>query len=290
MRLTKGEKIFRVFDCLFVLMFAFIAVYPFWYVLVASLSEGSAVQAGQVFFVPHNFTVKAYHEVLSQGQIPRAYLNSVIYTASGTLVSITLTICAAYPLSKSRLKGRGIITFLIAFTMWFSAGTIPIYLNFRSLNLLNNPLALIIGFAVAPFYVIILRTYFQSIPDSLEEAAKIDGASDIYIMIRIYLPLAVPSIMTLVLYYMVAKWNSYFWAMVLLTDERLVPLQVLLTKLITEMKSAEELVKVMDVETNYTRETIIYATIVIAVVPMLMVYPFIQKYFVKGVMVGSIKG
>lgn len=290
MKLTKGEKAARIISCVFITLFALTTIYPFWYVIAASLSSGDAVQQGRVFFAPVEFTMNAYKEVMSDSMIPRAYLNSFIYTASGTLVSILLTISAAYPLSKARLKGRTFLTLFIAFTMWFGAGTIPIYLNFRSLNLLNNPLAIIIGFAVTPFYVIILRTYFQGIPDSLEEAAKIDGASDIYTMIKIYLPLSVPSIMTLVLYYMVQKWNGYFWAMVLLTDEELIPLQVLLTKLITEMQAAEELVKVMDIDTNYNRETIIYATIVVAVVPMLIVYPFIQKYFVKGVMVGSIKG
>ena len=290
MKLTKGEKAARIISCVFITFFALTTIYPFLYVISASLSSGDAVQQGRVFFTPVEFTTNAYKEVMSDSMIPRAYLNSFIYTITGTLVSILLTISAAYPLSKSRLKGRTFLTLFIAFTMWFGAGTIPIYLNFRSLNLLNNPLSIIIGFAVTPFYVIILRTYFQGIPDSLEEAAKIDGASDIYTMIKIYLPLSVPSIMTLVLYYMVQKWNGYFWAMVLLTDEELIPLQVLLTKLITEMQAAEELVKVMDIDTNYNRETIIYATIVVAVVPMLIVYPFIQRYFVKGVMVGSIKG
>ena len=290
MRLTKGEKAFRAFSCIIIALVALAAVYPFWYVLVASFSEGEAVQAGQVFLLPKNFTGNAYKEVLKNELIPRSYLNSVIYTVCGTVVSIILTTCAAYPLSRSRLRGRGIISFLVAFPMWFTPGIIPTYLNFQSLNMLDNPLSIIIGFAVAPFYVIILRTYFQSIPDSIEEAAKIDGANDFCVMTKLYIPLAIPSIMTLVIYYMVAYWNGYFWSMVLITKEHLLPLQVILTKLITEMQAAEELVKVMDVQTNYTRETIIYATIVVAVVPMLVVYPFIQKYFVKGMMVGSIKG
>jgi putative aldouronate transport system permease protein len=186
--------------------------------------------------------------------------------------------------------GRTPISFFIAFTMLFSAGMIPFYLTVKQLGLLNSRLALLIPFAVSTFLVILLRTNFQSVPEEMEEAAKVDGASDFQILTRIYLPVSKPALATLALFYGVGTWNSYFWAMVLVQDESKIPLQVLLRRLIVSMNPTEEMMASSDVTVLFSKETVIYATIVVAVIPVIMVYPFIQKYFAAGAMVGSVKG
>ncbi|MNI22892.1 L-arabinose transport system permease protein AraQ [compost metagenome] len=173
--------------------------------------------------------------------------------------------------------------------MLFSAGMIPFYLNLRDLGLLDTRIAILFAFAITTFNVIILRSFFQSIPEELEEAAKVDGASDFRVMWNIVLPLSKPSLAAISLFYAVARWNGYFWAMVILQDERKIPLQVLLNKLVVEMKPTAEMIGTMDA-VSYSSETVIYATIIVSVIPIVVLYPFIQKYFVKGVMIGSVKG
>ena len=217
-----------------------------------------------------------------------AYGNTVYYTLFGTIISLFVTAMGAYALSRKRLMARRFIGFMISLTMWFNAGMIPFYLNMKNFNLLNSRLGILIGFACSAFYVIILRSFFETIPDSLEESAKIDGASDFLIFRKVIVPLSMPALTTIGLYYAVERWNGYFWAMVLLTDIRKIPLQVLLKKLIVEM----EMMTGGDFVTStvMSKETVIYATIIVAAVPILIVYPFIQKYFEKGVMIGAVKG
>lgn len=289
MKESKGEKIFVICNYILLSLLAISTVYPFLYVLSASFSSSDEVISGRVVLFPKALTLDAYKRVLSENNIWIAYANTVFYTVVGTAVSLLLTILGAYPLSKKRLIGRTTIGFFIAFTMLFSAGMIPVYLNLKALGLINTRLALIIAFAVSTWLVIILRSFFQSIPEELEEAATMDGASDLQILWRIYLPLSKPAMAAITLFYAVGKWNSYFWAMVLLKDDNKLPLQVLLKKLIVEMKPTEEMMRNVDMAT-FSEETIIYATIIVSIIPIVVVYPFIQKYFVKGVMIGSIKG
>ncbi|MBD2846324.1 carbohydrate ABC transporter permease [Paenibacillus sp. IB182496] len=289
MKQTNGERIFAVFNYGFLTLFALAALYPFVYVLSASISSAEAVNTGQVLLLPHDFTLAAYSEVLREPGIWIAYANTLYYTIAGVAVNLLLTICGAYPLSKRRLMGGTFISFFIAFTMWFNAGMIPMFLNFRDLGLLDSRAGILFGFAIATFYVFLMRTFFQSIPDALEESAKIDGANDLQIIWRVYLPLSKAALTTIGLFYAVLRWNGYFWAMVLLKDESKIPLQVLLKKIVVEMTVNEEAVQLQDVAV-FSKETIIYATIVVSIIPIVAVYPFIQKYFVKGVMVGSIKG
>lgn len=266
-----------------------ITVYPFIYVLANSLSSATAVKMGKVVLFPIDFNLEAFKYVLSQKGIWIAYGNTIFYTVVGTAVNLILTVLGAYPLSKKRLKGRTFVSFFIVFTMWFNAGMIPFYLNLRSLDLLNTRLAIIIAFGITTFNVILLRTFFQSIPHSLEESAKIDGASDWLVLWRIYLPLSKAGLATVGLFYAVQRWNGYFWAMIILRDENKVPLQVLLKKLIVELSVDENVIANADIST-YSQETVIHATIIIAILPIICVYPYIQKYFVKGIMLGSIKG
>ncbi|WP_235941534.1 carbohydrate ABC transporter permease [Paenibacillus puerhi] len=229
----------------------------------------------------------AYQAVFAEKGIITGYLNTIYYTVVGTFVSLVLTVCGAYALSKKRLMGRTFFNLLISFTLIFGPGTIPMYLNFRDLHLIDTRMAIIIGFAISTFNFIILRTFFQSIPEELEEAARIDGAGDASILFRIVIPLSKASIATIGLFYAVSRWNGYFWAMVLLKDPDKLPLQVLLNRLVVQMKPSESMMADASFSVG---ETIIYATIIVAIIPIIAVYPFIQKYFVKGVMIGSLKG
>jgi putative aldouronate transport system permease protein len=203
---------------------------------------------------------------------------------------MVITVLGAYPLSKKRFMGGKFIMVAVSFTMWFSAGIIPFYLTLKQLGLTDSRLGIILPFACSAFYVILLRSYFQSIHESIEESAKIDGANDFLILWRIVLPLSVPALLTIALYYAVERWNGFFWAMVLLKDDGKMPLQVMLRKLIVDMTAMNnELTGGMETR-SLSKETVTYATIVVSIVPIVLVYPYIQKYFVKGIMVGAVKG
>ena len=198
-----------------------------------------------------------------------------------------LTVLGAYALSKKRLKGGRVLNLIVVFTMWFNAGMVPMYLNFKGMGLLDNRWAIILGFAVNTYNFIILRTYFANVPDALEEAAKIDGASDFSILLKVYLPLALPSLATIGLFYAVEKWNSYFWPMILLQSDSKIPLQVLLKKMVVDMTSRLDSLEFgMDMQ-GTSEDGYIYSTMVFAMIPMLILYPFVQRFFVKGVMIGS---
>lgn len=284
---SRGEKVFYVFNYIILGLFACLTLYPFLYVLSASISSPQAVVTGKVLLFPKDITWEAYTSVLGEKGIWTGYGNTIFYTVVGTLTSMILTICGAYPLAKKRLKGRTTINLIISFTLIFNAGMIPMYLNFQSLGLLDNRFGIIIGFAISTFNFVILRTFFQSLPEEIEEAARIDGAGDIGVMMRIVLPLSKAPLATIGLFYAVSRWNGYFWSMIMLRDESKFPLQVLLNRLVVQMKPSENMMNDVSFTTG---ETVIYATIVVAIIPIIAVYPFIQKYFVKGVMIGSLKG
>jgi len=286
---TTGERVFRGFNVLFMLLMIFITLYPLWYVFISSFSNPTAVSRGLVVFWPSGFEMASYKAVSDTPNIWSSYGNTIFYSVFGTAFSMILTVIGAYPLSKKRLKGRKFFMFVILFTMWFGAGMMPTFLNFRNLNLLDNRLGIILAFAVNTFNVILMRTFFENVPDSLEESAKMDGANDLTILAAIYLPLSVPAIATLTMYYFVGRWNSYFWAMIMLQDQSKVPLQVLLRRLIVQVSYTvnESVDRSL---TTMTDQTVVYATIIVSVIPMLVFYPFIQRFFVKGLMVGAIKG
>ena len=285
---TRGEKIFKVINYILLSAIALITLYPVLYVISASLSSPTAVLGGTVVLWPVDVTFDSYSMLLKNTDIYVAYANTIFYTVVGTFISIALEVLMAYPLSKKRLYGRGAIGMGLAFSMWISAGMIPMYLVIKNLGLLNSRLSLLIPFACTAYHIILLRTFFQSLPEAIEEYAKIEGASDWKILTAIYVPLSKAAIATVILYIAVGKWNSYFWAMTLLKDDSKMPLQVLLKNMVVQMSvsaSGEDAGNA-----NMSQETLVYATMVIAMVPMLILYPFIQKYFVKGVMVGGVKG
>lgn len=265
------------------------ALFPFYYTFIASISEGSQVVAGNVVFLPIHITLKAYKLIPTLNYFFSSFGNTIFYTIFGALTSMIFMTMGAYALSRKRLKGRKFLNIFISFTMWFNAGMIPFYLNMDSLHLLNSRAGIIFGFACNAFYIIILRSYFEGIPIELEEAAKIDGMSNFGIFIKIILPISTPVLATIGLYCAVDRWNGYFWAMIMLKDMNLVPLQLLLKKLIIE----KDLLASMDsggASFDFTRETLVYAIIIVSVIPMIVVYPFVQKYFVKGLTIGSVKG
>lgn len=290
-RMSRGERAFQVFNYIFLALIGAAMLYPLLYVFSASVSDPQLVAAGKIILLPKGITANAYKMVLSDRQIWTAYGNTFIYAFGGTLLSLVFTVLGGYPLSKGRLHGRRFFNLMFAFTMWFNGGIIPLFLTVKDYGLLNSRWGILITFLIDTFNLILVRTYFESVPDTMEEAAKIDGANDWQILCRVYLPLAKPVLATVGLYYLVGKWNSYFWAMVLLRDESKIPLQVLLKKLIVNMTSAGINQNNSNVESGgVVKETVIYTTIMVSVIPMMAVYPFLQKYFVKGIMIGAIKG
>lgn len=291
MKVSLGERIFGIANHTFLFLISVLALYPFIYVLSASLSHGNAVAAGQVVLFPVDFNIMAYKKVAEIQNLWVSYGNTVFYTVVGTFTCMVFSITGAYALSKKRLMGRKLFTIMVTMTMWFKAGIVPDFLNFRDLGLYNTRAVPIIGFAVVAFNVILLKTYFESVPQSLEESAQIDGASDFKILWSIYMPLSKPGIATVALFYAVSKWNGYFWSMILLRDENKIPLQVLLRKLIVEMNATSEFSDALEMaKQGYSVETVVYATIIVSIIPIVILYPFIQKYFAKGAMIGAVKG
>ena len=241
-------------------------------------------------FLPKGFSFESFKAAANMDGIWLAYANSIFITVFGTLVSMFFTVTGAYVLSKPDLKCRKLLTILVVVTMWFDPGMIPRYLNFRDLGMINSYSSVILGFAINTFNVIILKSFFEAVPKSLEESARIDGASQWQIMTKIYLPLSKSALTTVSLFYAVSRWNGYFWTMVLLTDDSKVPLQVFLKKLIVEKDMAGEAAQMITINSTTSPQTIIYAVIVMSILPILIIYPFIQKFFKKGVTLGAVKG
>jgi len=288
MKETKGEKIFNFINIVFLLLIAVVTLYPFIYVFSASISNPDLVITGKIVLFPKDITAEAYKTVFNTRTIWTSYANTIYYTVAGTAINMILTILGAYALSKKRLPGRKFFNLFAMFTMWFQPGIIPTYLNFVDLNLIDNRASILIGFGVNVFNFVLMRTFFESVPDSMEEVAMIDGANDFQILNKVYIPLSLSAIATITLFYAVGRWNGYFWAMVLFRSDSKVPLQVLLKKLVVDITNSA--VQNSDIGGTVTRETIVYSTMIVSILPMVAVYPFIQRYFVKGVMVGAIKG
>lgn len=291
MQKSKSDRIFKIFNIVLLTAISIATLYPLVYVFSASISNGEAVAAGQVVLLPINPNFNSYLKVFDFSGLWVAYGNTIFYTVFGTITCMIFSVTGAYALSKKRLAGRKIFTIMVTMTMWFKAGTVPEFLNFQSLGLYNSRAVPIIGFAIVAFNVILLKTYFESIPESLEESAFIDGASDFTVLYKIYLPLSKAGLATVSLFYAISKWNGYFWSMILLRDENKIPLQVILRKMIIEMNATSEFDNAVEmVRMGYSVETVVYATIVLSIIPMVILYPFIQKYFNKGAMLGAVKG
>ena len=293
--LNKRGPFDIVFDgliYLFMLLFFIIVAYPILYVLALSFSSREAVLNNEVYIIPVGFNFDNYKLVLKHEFLPKAFLNSVFYTVFGTLYSMILTILGAYALSRKNYFGRDFIMFLIAFTMMFGGGMIPSYMLIKNLGLLNTRLALIIPFAVSQYNLIVMRTYMQQIPSAIEESAKLDGANDFVILFRIFVPMSKPVIATITLFYAAGQWNDFFSGLIYLDDKNKFPLQLVIRDLLITQNDAtlNQGLAAQQGMPSLTPGGFRAAIVVVTVLPLLGVYPFIQKYFVKGVMLGSIKG
>ena len=277
----------------YAIMIAFSAIflYPVLYAISCSFSGAEALLHQEVWLWPVDVTLKSYQMVFEHKYVLSSYGNTILYTVLGTTYSVLLTILGAYPLSRSYLPFRDFFMLIIAFTMLFGGGLIPTFLVVRDLKLVNTLWALVLPCAVTPINLILLRTNMQEIPDAIEESAKIDGANDWIILVRIILPMCMASVMTVVLLYFVAKWNDWFNALVYLNDREKYPLQLILRDILVS-NDDKTLNQQMLREAKNSVSSLGFkcAIMVIAMAPLLVVYPFIQRYFVKGVMVGAVKG
>ena len=276
-----------------VLILVFIAVtYPLIFILASSFSSTRAVISGRVWLWPVQPTLIGYKAVFTHAGVMRGYANSAFYTFFGTMVNVLMTIIIAYPLSRRDFAGRGFITFLLVFTMLFSGGLIPLYLVVRRLGIVNTRLAMIIPQALAVWHVIIARSFFQSnIPQELAEVAEIDGSSDVYFIWKIVLPLSKPVIAVLGLMYAVGHWNAYFDAMIYLNDPKLYPLQIILRNILILNQSLRMSIRMDEMLLRQGLADLLkFSLIVVAAAPVLAIYPFIQRYFIRGILIGSLKG
>lgn len=286
--MSPGEKVFNVFNRIFLSLCAICAIYPFIYVLSASISSGAAVDAGKVILIPIGPNITAYKQVLSEQFFWTSYGNSFFYTIVGTIFSMLVSAPAAYTLSKKRFRFRRHLNLLISFTMWFNVGFIPSYLNYKSLGAINNRWMIIISFGIQAFNIILLRNYFESVSESLEEAAKMDGASDFQVFTKVFLPLSKPALTTVWLYYAIARWNGFFWSAVLLKDKSKIPLQVYLRQKLIDMSIVSENANAVAGQ-NFSFTTLVYATVVCSLIPVILIYPYVQRAFTKGILLGGVK-
>ena len=286
-----GDILFYIFNYLFLTLLCFTMLYPFYYALVASVSNPYVVLKSRgLLFWPRGINFENYRHVFRNPIIGRAYLNTIFYVIAGTLINIILTAFGAYALSRKHLWGREFMMLIIVFTMFFSGGLIPQFLLVKRLGLIDTRWALLLPTAINTYNLIIMRTGFSSIPDSLEESAKLDGANDFIILFRIYFPVALPTIAVMILFYAVGHWNAWFWAMVYLRNRALYPLQLILREILIAADVSSMVTDVSMVDQIPLLFTIKYAAIIITMAPITILYPFLQKYFIKGIMIGSLKG
>lgn len=292
-KISKAERTFDVFNILFMCVMMFVMFYPMWHVVCASFSNARELSAHTgILLWPKGYSLSAYKLMLKNPMILRGYGNTLFILGFGLAINMFMTSLAAYVLSRRNVLLNKPLTIIIVFTMYFSGGLIPTYLNIIQLGLEDSLWAVIVPGAISTYNMIVLRTGFASVPESLEESAKIDGASNLRILWQIILPLSMATFAVVCLYYAVAHWNAWFNAMLYLTTREKYPIQLILREILIN-NDTTSMVNAMDVgagDSSFVSETVKYAVIIVSVVPILCVYPFIQKYFTKGVMVGAVKG
>lgn len=289
-----SDRIIDIVMMILICIFVLAVLYPLYYILIASVSDPYDVYAGKTFLLPSGFTLEGYMKVFREEAIAVGYLNSILYTAVGTLISTVLVIITAYPLSKKEMPGRKPIMIFYLITMYFSGGLIPTYLVVANTGLLNSMWALVLPGGVSVFNVIVARTYFESsIPQEMYEAAKMDGCGHLKTFLKIVVPLSKPIIAVMVIFAMVAFWNDWFTALIYMNDKGKYPLQLALRQVLIQSQASATAMSGMDggyAEANRITELIKFSSMVVGAVPMLIAYPFVQKYFEKGLMVGAVKG
>ncbi|MBQ8973434.1 MAG: carbohydrate ABC transporter permease [Clostridia bacterium] len=284
----RADIIFNVCNTLIMILILICTLYPFWYVIVTSFSSIAHVTNSTVLLWPDGIHLESYQQVFRNNLVPVAYGNTLYVTLIGTVISMVLTSLSAFVLSRTELPGNKLMTMFVVFTMLFHAGLVPFYLQVRDLGLLNSRWSLIMPFAISTYNTVILRNFFKSIPNALYEAASIDGSSYLGYFFRILLPLSMPSLATITLFYAVSYWNAYFYSILFITDRAKFPIQAILRQIL--MSSEFNTMLYDDGTQNLPSEMLKCAMIVITVLPIICVYPFLQRYFVKGIMVGSLKG
>jgi len=292
--MTRGEKIFQICNNLLMAILCVICIYPLWYVLVCSVSDPILLyaQRGIMAWPLGEWSVKGYRLVIENPNIPIGFGNTLIYMGAGTLLNMFLTITAAYGLSRKHCYWNGAIMKFIAFTMYFQGGLIPFYLMVKGMGLLDSYAGIILPVAVNTWNLVVMRTSFAGIPDSLEESARLDGANDWTILWRIFFPLAQATVAVIALFYAVTWWNNWFNPSIFLSSKDKYPLQLVLREILlkNDTSAMTQIGSVGQSQQEQFRMLVKYCTIIVATVPILVVYPFLQRYFVKGVMIGSIKG
>lgn len=298
MRSTKADRIFDIVIYTILVLVVVICLYPLYFTVIASLSDAYEVVRGNVVLWPKGFNLDSYYAIIKYKALWTGYRNTIFYTIAGTLYNLFLLLPASYAMANRRLKGRGVIMGLFVFTMYFSGGMIPAYLIIKDLGLINTPWVLIIPGAFSVYNMIVTRTFFSSnFPEVLAEAAKIDGAGEFRIFFQIALPLSGAIIAVMALFNAMGHWNSYFSALLYINDSRYYPLQLVLRQILIQntqvnvnVSTMSEAEMMYQLKKAYMAETMKYSVIFIANLPMLVAYPFVQKYFVRGVLIGSIKG
>ena len=293
---SYADKIFDIINVIVMIILLVIFVWPLWFIVIASVSNPNEVWNGNVLLWPKGFTTAAYEAVIEYKSIWIGYRNTIFYTVVGTIINLVMTICAAYPLSRKDFMPRNFFMFMFMLTMYFGGGLIPTYLIVNKLGMINTVWAMMIPGACSIYNVIITRTYFiNSIPGSLKDAAELDGANSFQYLVKVVLPLSKPIIAVIALYYAVGHWNDYFTALIYINKTGLMPLQSFLRDLLMSNKlTMGNSMGGLDAATAEAKmqlsQTLKYSAIIVSTVPVLCIYPFIQKYFVKGVMIGSVKG
>ncbi|MDD3335829.1 MAG: carbohydrate ABC transporter permease [Eubacteriales bacterium] len=280
-----GRRFFLVINTVMLILLCVVMLYPVLYVITCSFSSEVAILRGQVSLWPIEPHLQAYLKVFKYPQLWISYRNTLFYTFAGTIINLVLTLCGAWALCQRKLPGRRFLTLICTFTMFFSGGMIPTYMVVKNLSLLDTVWAMLLPNALSTYNMILMRTFFQGIPISLVEAAELDGCNDFGVLFRIVIPLSLASLLTIGMFYAVTHWNSYFNAVIYLSSTNLYPLQIILRQVVLQNEIVENATAA---EMNMA-EGIKYATIVVAMLPMLCVYPFVQRYFVKGMLIGSVK-
>ena len=291
-RRSTADIIFLTINYVLLIVCCIIVLYPIYYMFIISISDGYAVLRGEVKFFPVGINFSSYKAVLESPDIPKSYLNTVIYTVVGTFINVAMTAMCAYPLSRKKFFGRNVFAFMIIFTMFFDAGMIANFMVVDQLNLTNKIWAIVLPGAINAWYMVIMRTFFQQIPEEIYESAHLDGAGDFVIFGKIVLPLSVPTIMTMVLFYAVGHWNSWLNALIYLDDKAKYPVQLIMRNIVLSGETAalSSSAASMSQDVGIVATNVKYAVVFVTMLPILLVYPFIQKYFVKGIMVGALKG
>ena len=292
-KLELSELIFKIISYLLLTVFAICCVYPFFYAISAAISGRQAVEYGQIVLFPKDIQFEAFRDMFSNNMFWNSYTNTLFITFYGTIWAIGVAILGAYALSKKRLLFRKTFNFFLVFTMWFSAGIVPQYLNyldtrdvFQSIGITDDKWLVVIAMGMAAMNIILLRNAFEGVPSEIEEAAIVDGATEMQVLTNVYLPMSKSTIATVALFFAISRWNGYFWARQMISNGNEHPLQVFIRLKLEEFQDSEAM---MGWSANYASDSALYALIVCSIIPILVIYPFIQKYFAKGVNMGGVK-